>query len=167
MIRGSIQPEEVDELLSALSEQLRAHGIAFRIEDSLTPADLFPEPLLAAARQVARDFGLAEGWFNPGPADLAWFGLPEGFESRMVTRSYGPNLTVHFADRFDQIHFKLYAMVDQGIGRHEDDLRVLDPSPEELLAAARWTRTQDPSDGSRQELLHVLEYLGVPDANVD
>ncbi len=44
---------------------------------------------------------------------------------------------------------KLYAMVDQGAGRHEADLRALDPS-----------------EGFRQELGRVLDHLGVLDADV-
>jgi hypothetical protein len=45
--------------------------------------------------------------------------------SRLVTRYYGTALVVHFASRFDQIHFKLFAMVDQGGGRQADALRAL------------------------------------------
>lgn len=41
--------------------------------------------------------------------------------TRVVTRPYGPTLVVHFAGRIDQIHFKLFAMVDQGGGRHESE----------------------------------------------
>ena len=65
-------------------------------------------------------------------------------------------LTVHFASRIDQIHFKLYAMVDQGAGKHEADLRALAPTTAELLEAARWTRTHDPSEGFREELVAAL-----------
>lgn len=42
-------------------------------------------------------------WVNPGPTDLQ-------------RRDYGGALTVYFASRHDQIHFKLYALVDQGPG---------------------------------------------------
>lgn len=31
-------------------------------------------------------------------------------------------LTVYLASRYDQIHLKLYTLVDQGPGKHEDDL---------------------------------------------
>ncbi|MEX2101098.1 MAG: hypothetical protein WEA54_01050, partial [Actinomycetota bacterium] len=62
---------------------------------------------------------------------------------------------------------KLYAMVDQAGGRHEDDLRALTPTPDELLIAARWTRTHDPSPGFRGQLLLALERLGVDDADVE
>ena len=83
--------------------------------------------------------------------------------SRVVTRSYGTALVVHFASRFDQIHFKLFAMVDQAGGRHEADLRGLHPSGEELIAAARWSITQGPSPGYRMVLKDALNALGVED----
>ena len=52
------------------------------------------------------------------------------------------------ADRFDMICFKLYAAVDQGPrSRHLQDLRELRSDRDELLAAARWTVTHDPSPG--------------------
>jgi hypothetical protein len=86
--------------------------------------------------------------------------------SRVVTRSYKTALTVHFASRFDQIHFKLFAMVDQGGGRHEADLRALDPSQSELAAAAGWSITQDPSPGYRLVLVDALHALGVDDADL-
>ena len=58
-------------------------------------------------------------------------------------------------------------MVDQGAGKHEADLRALDPTRDELLAAARWTRTHDPSDGFREQLVAALAYLGVDDVRLD
>lgn len=76
-----------------------------------------PQALLAARAAVAADFGLAENWLNAGPTDLLKWGLPEAFMSRVVSRSYGTTLVVHFVGRLDQIHFKLFAMVDQGGGR--------------------------------------------------
>lgn len=44
-------------------------------------------------------------------------------------------ITVLSASRLDQIHLKLYALVDQGAARHEQDLRALKPTTEELLQA--------------------------------
>jgi hypothetical protein len=35
------------------------------------------------------------------------------------------------------------------------------PAAEELLEAARWARTHDPSDGFRQQLVEALTALGV------
>jgi len=82
------------------------------------------------------------------------------------TRDFGDGLTVHFASRLDQVHFKLYALVDQGPGRHEQDLRAIKPTTAELLQAARWTRTHDPSAGFREMFAQALRYLGVEDADL-
>lgn len=132
----------------------------------LRSAETLPEALLAARAAVAADFGMAETWLNAGPTDLLEWGLPQGFMSRVVTRSYGRTLVVHFAGRFDQIHFKLFAMVDQGGGRHEADLRTLSPARGQFVLAARWSMTQDPSPGYRFVLEDALRVLGVNDANL-
>lgn len=187
--------ERADELLVALGEQLAAAAQQFDLvviggsallalglveratrdvdvlaiagPEGLAPADPLPPALAQARDRVAQDFGLPADWLNPGgPTELLRFGLPGGFLSRVETRTYGPALTVRYG-RFDQIHFKLYAMVDQGSGRHETDLRVLDPTADELVAAARWTRTHDPSEGFHQELVAALAHLGVTDADFD
>jgi hypothetical protein len=104
-------------------------------------------------------------WRSPMRRSAKW-GLPEGFMSRVVTRPYGTALVAHFASRLDQIHFKLFALVDQGGGRHEADLRALSPTPGELAAAARWSITQDPSPGYRSVLVDALRVLGVDDADL-
>jgi hypothetical protein len=129
-------------------------------------AEPLPQALRAARATVAADFGLAEDWLNPGPTDLLKWGLPEAFMSRVVTRYYGTALVVHFAGRLDQVHFKLFAMVDQGGGRHETDLRALNPTQGELIAAARWSITQDPSTGYRSVLVDALRVLGIDDADL-
>jgi hypothetical protein len=120
-----------------------------------------PDALTAARDRVGRDFGLPAEWLNSAPADLLDFGLPEGFVERLERRDYGEALTVHFASRFDQIHFKLYALVDQGPGKHEADLRALEPTADELFAAGRWAQTHDPSEGFRSLLVETLSHLGV------
>lgn len=141
--------------------------VAFAGEHGLEPADPLPDDLIEAARRVAADLDLEEKWLNAEPSrDLLEFGLPEGFQDRLRTQAFGPALAVHFADRLDQVHLKLYAVVDQGPGRHLEDLQALEVSPNELIAAARWARTHDPSEGFRAELLRVLTFLGVPDADV-
>lgn len=127
----------------------------------LLSADPLPDPLRNAARIVARDFGLSEEWLNPGPTSLLEFGLPCGFQARAHRRQYGTALDVLFASRTDQIHLKLYATVDQGAGKHLADLRALAPTQEELLQAARWSRTHDLSEGYRSVLADVLEHFGV------
>jgi hypothetical protein len=108
-----------------------------------------------------------EDWLNAEPADLLDFGLPDGFVDRLERRNYGSALLVHFASRFDQIHFKLYAMVDQGAGKHEADPRALEPTRDELVAVAGRTRTHDPSEGFRDQLVAALSYLGVEDVRLD
>jgi hypothetical protein len=120
-----------------------------------------PEWLLAAAEAVRSELSLPIHWLNDGPADENLFrlGLPVGVAERLVVRDFGAALQVSFISRYDQIHFKLYAAADQG-GRHFTDLRKLNPTPEELLAAARWTFTQDVSDAFRQVVVKVLQALG-------
>jgi hypothetical protein len=183
------------ELLSALSEQLALRGsrvelvviggsallavgltvrttrdvdvVALRSGDTLVRPQPFPDALVDARDRVARDFDLPEGWLNAGPADLLDFGLPAGFLERLERREYGDALVVYFASRFDQIHFKLYAMADQTAGKHESDLVALEPTRDELIVAARWTRTHDPSEGFREQLVAALAYLGVEDVDLD
>jgi hypothetical protein len=82
--------------------------------------------------------------------------------STLIRDDEGP-VMLGFASRFDQIHFKLFAMVDQAGGRHEADLRALRPSGQELIAAARWSTTQDPSPGYRMVLKAALNALGIED----
>jgi hypothetical protein len=187
-------PRQVEGVLSALGEQLERAGayfelvviggsalvalgfvgratrdidvVALEYGGEFVPADPLPPALATAAAYVARDFDLPPDWLNPGPTELLRFGLPEGFAQRTVRQEYGPALVVHFAGRLDQIHLKLYAVADQGAGRHEADLRALDPSREELLAAARWARTHDPSPGFLHALHSTLAVLGVDDADL-
>ena len=130
------------------------------VKPAVVPADLAD-----AARATARVMGIREDWINAGPAALLDFGLPAGFASRTVERRYG-GLVVHLAGRRDQVFLKLYAAVDQGPGsKHWQDLVALRPSRKELLDAARWAMTHDPSPGFRTELLKALAGFGVENAN--
>jgi hypothetical protein len=137
--------------------------VAIAEDGELRPANPLPEALREARDRVARDFDLEPNWLNAGPTDLLKWGLPEGFMNRIVTRRYGDALTVHFASRYDQVHFKLFAMVDQAGGRHEADLRALRPARQEIIAAARWSMTQDPSPGYKMVLRQALNALGIDD----
>jgi hypothetical protein len=141
--------------------------VAVLEDGELHSARPLPDILQAASGSVARDFGLPDDWLNAGPTDLLQFGLPAQFWARTTMRPYGEALSVHFAGRLDQIHFKLYAMVDQGGGRQEADLRALQPSREELLAAATWSMTHDPSPGYRTMLEQALRHLGVEDVALE
>jgi hypothetical protein len=138
--------------------------LAIAQNGELRSARPLPGTLVVARDRVARDFALDENWLNAGPTDLLTWGLPDGFLTRIVTRRYGQALVVHFAGRLDQIHFKLFAMVDQAGGRHEADLRALKPTRKELIAAAYWSMTQDPSPGYKVVLQDALSALGVEDA---
>ena len=183
------------DLLHALADQLATHGERYTlavvggsallalglvsratkdvdvlaiVEDrGLVSAQPLPAALLDAAHTVARDFGLSDDWLNPGPTSLLNLGPPDGFYERAQHRVYGPSLEILFASRVDQIHLKLYATVDQGAGKHLDDLQALHPTEQELLDAARWSRSHDPSEGYRSVLERVLAHFGVDDGRLD
>lgn len=187
-------PQQTNRILEALGEQLAALGAVYElvviggsgllslglIDRTTRDVDIvalrqggrlidprpLPDQLIDARDRVTRDFALPEDWLNAAPSSLLEFGLPEGFVDRLERRDYGPSLTVWLASRIDQIHFKLYALADLGPGKHEADLRDLEPTRDELLTAARWTITHDPSEGYRRELLDALDYLGVADADL-
>jgi hypothetical protein len=111
--------------------------VALAGDSGLYEASPLPQPLVEARDRVARDFGLLEDWLNSRAAhDMLRLGPPEGFVERLMRREYGPSLTVRFASRIDQIHFKLHAAVDRGGGKHFADLRALEPTRDELVAAA-------------------------------
>lgn len=117
--------------------------------------------LADAVVEVGRALGIGDRWLNAGRAGLIDFGLPVGTADRVTVRRYG-TLEIHLPAREDLICFKLYALVDQGPhSKHMNDLRALGPSRDELVAAARWTRTHDPSVGFLGELRGALALFGV------
>jgi hypothetical protein len=133
--------------------------------DGIRPMRPLPEPLRLAVLDVARTYGLASDFVNLGPGSLLDLGLPDGFVGRLERHDFGGVVT-WLAGRFDMVCFKLYAAVDQGPrSRHLQDLRDLRPAREELLAAARWTITHDPSPGFRALLVDALRQLGIEDAD--
>lgn len=127
-----------------------------------------PVPLAIAIEDVALAYGLSRDWMNLGPSAILDQGVPDGFLERLERRDFG-GLVVWLADRVDMICFKLFAAVDQGVrSRHLQDLRELGPSRDELLVAARWTQTHDPSPGYRALLGDTLAVLdaGISDADL-
>ena len=137
--------------------------VALKGDSGLFDPDPMPANLIDAALIVARALNLPEDWLNTGPADLFRMGLPEGFESRLISKSFGTHLIVHFIGRLDQIHFKLYAYVDSG-GYHIEDLLALNPTMDEVLMAAKWSQTHDVSEGYTMILKDLLTQLGYSDA---
>jgi hypothetical protein len=133
-------------------------------EGHVVSPDPLPLDLLEEAQRVARDLDLPNSWLNNGPSrdpgGLFQLGLPEGFQERLVRRDYGVGLSVYFAGRLDQICFKVYAAVDQGFGKHVDDIKELKPTTEEMLTAAQWAMTHDTSDGFKKVLKSMLEQIG-------
>ena len=132
-------------------------------DTSFIKATPLKEEFIAAAKKVARDFNLPENWINTGPTSAVDLGLPDGLMERATTREFGPKLTIHFLGRYDQIHFKLYAAVDQGAGVHYEDLLTLKPTTDELEQAACWSMTHDVSEGYRQILKDLLNHMGYSD----
>lgn len=116
--------------------------------------------LQEAASNVAREMDLDPHWLNTGPADQVLAGLPDGFLARLSPRSYGPRLTLLLPHRIDLIHLKLFAIVDQGRGRHTSDLAALHPSDEEIIAATRWVLGQDAGEVFPQIVRNTLTDLG-------
>ena len=134
--------------------------------DGLVDPRPFSPALIAAVADVAQALGLPLNWFNAGPADQVLAGLPEGFLARLQRREFGTHLLVYFPDRYDLIHLKLFAGVDQGPGRHWSDLQALHPSRAELLAAARWVLGQDAGavfPGVLRDALRHHDYADIAD----
>jgi hypothetical protein len=141
--------------------------VALAGRSGLDEALPLPQPLVEARDRVARDFALPQDWLNSEAArDMLRLGLPDGFMERLTLREYGRSLRVRYASRVDQIHFKLHATVDRGGGKHLADLQALEPTADELILAARWARTHDPSEGFLGVLIEALSFFGVEDADL-
>lgn len=151
------------ELVMRVTRDVDIVALADKNGNMVDPEPL-PALLVATAKEVADDLGLPENWLNNGPSSgdggLFRMGLPKDFSNRLTWRAFGGNLTVGFIGRHDQIHFKLYAAVDQAGSYHATDLQALEPTDEELLAAAAWTRTHDVSKGYLQSLKWFLKEFG-------
>ncbi len=123
----------------------------------------FPGILKEALDEVATLLELQGDWLNYGPSSnsggLFQNGLPHDLLDRAHPSEYGAHLQVFFIDRRDQVFFKVFAAADR-LGVHVDDLIALDPSPEEMEAAALWCITHDPSEGFRGILQSMFEELG-------
>jgi hypothetical protein len=150
-------------LRSRTTKDIDVVAMINQADELVSPAPL-PESLVNAASKVARLLNLPADWINNGPSSneggIYQLGLPSGFQSRLTAVEIGSHLTLYLIDRIDQIFFKLYAAAGQGSGRHYDDLLHLNPSVDELQAAAEWTRTHDPSEGFQIVLRALFTYMG-------
>ena len=155
------------QLLGLITRPTRDIDVVALVDDaSLVPVGPLPGPLQRAVDDTAAVFNLPRGWFNAGPRSLMDLGLPEGILNRAHLREWG-GLILHIAGRRDQIFFKLYAAVDQGPrSKHIEDLRRLEPTADELAAAAAWARTHDSSEGFGVELRGALRDLGIVDGDI-
>lgn len=120
-----------------------------------------PPAVTLAVAEVAVGFDLASDWLNAGPTDQLRAGLPEGFRSRLHTRTFH-TLTVHVASRHDQVALKLFAAADRWPAprnKHLDDLRTLAPTQDELRDAEAWCLTQDGDAFATEQLAPVLHAL--------
>lgn len=147
-------------LLDLVTRPTRDLDLVALVEDTqLVRASPLPRALAEGAGAVARDVGLPEGWINGGPTALLDAGLPEGFLERAARRQFGA-LELLVASRYDQVHLKLYAAVDQGpASKHAQDLVRLAPDRHELDAAAAWCRRQDPSAAFAGQLQQALRHF--------
>jgi len=137
--------------------QLEGGGMARLLSESTVPSK-FAE-LVA---EVGFDLGLDEAWLNFGPAPLMEFGLPDGLETRLTRVSYGPCLALHLIGRLDQIHLKLFAVMDPNtrIETHLGDLLDLEPTEAEARAAAAWLLNRKTSGDFRRKLQQALDRIG-------
>lgn len=133
--------------------------VALIKNNQMISADPLPQSLFQAAEEVGKALELGKEWLNTGPTSLLNLGLPSGFMGRMHTRHY-KGLTIHLADRFDQIFFKLYASVDQGPrSKHFADLIALKPTITELELAKSWCTSHDVSESFESEINKALDNI--------
>ena len=138
--------------------------VALMKAEVLVDSEPLPEYLIEAADRVGKVLNLPVDWLNNGPASQFQMGLPQGFQERLTTVIVGKKLTVHYIGRYDQIFFKTFASADRG-GYHVSDLKALNPTEEELIAAAKWCMTQDTSVAFRMILKDMFKQLGWQNAS--
>lgn len=189
-----LRPETLESALSTLGAVLEQRGLSYEavaiggsgllllgvtvrptrdldlaalvVDGRYVSADPLPHELKQAVEDVGAALGLLPDWVNAGPTSLLDFGLPEGFEERAVRQQFG-GFELHVASRVDQIHLKFYAAADDGPqSKHFSDLERLDPTGEELIQAAEWCLTHDPSEGFRGQTRSALKALGVRDDEI-
>jgi hypothetical protein len=142
---SNITPESSDLLLGALGEQLAARGERFELVVIGGSALL----ALGLVERTTKDVDIV-AIRSDGEMESA-DPLPDGLVAArdLVARDFS----------------LLPRWLNPGPRKHEADLRALDPTEAELIAAARWSRSHDPSPAYAESLRGALEFLGV--SNVD
>ena len=143
------------------------HVKGIPVEELSPPTRPMPQELQSAVEAVAEEMYLDPEWMNIGPS-LQWLqGLPPGLGKRVSWRHYGPSdvpalgLNVGLVSRYDLIFFKLYAAVDDAYtgSVHYKDLVALNPTSDELTAAANWIRPQNASPEFHSILGELINHL--------
>jgi hypothetical protein len=98
-------------------------------------------------------------WLNAGALGVIGHLLPEGFEDRLRSESFGTGLIVSVLSRPDLLRLKLFAASDEGLaGVHFSDLCAMRPTTEELADAHAWVASRFPP-GPLPELDEVTARL--------
>lgn len=134
--------------------------LAVRINGRLESAEPLPEALMTAAADIRRLHNLPDDWLNAGPTRQLQDGLPDGFESRLVKFDF-VGLVVFVPSRADQVCLKMHAAADPYSlpNRHFDDLKRLDPNPDEVMQAAEWATGRRALRVCRRQVARVVEEL--------
>ena len=144
--------EDVDIIALLRVNQVNVEVLA----DKNLPADV--ERLVA---EIGIELDIQKDWFNFHASPLIAFGFPPNMTTRLIRKSYGACLIVYFINRFDQVHFKMYAAMDPKDGtRHLSDLLDLKPKEHEVRAAVSWLLGREASPEFKAALCQVLERIG-------
>lgn len=118
-----------------------------------------PRELREAALDVALVLDLDPDWLNSGALGVIGHLLPQGFEARLRSESFGPGLIVSVLSRPDLLRLKLFAASDEGpAGVHFSDICAMRPTAEELADALRWVASRFPA-GPLPELDDLIDRL--------
>jgi hypothetical protein len=118
-----------------------------------------PQELVEAALDVARALDLDPDWLNAGALGVIGHLLPEGFEERLRSESFGAGLTVSVLSRSDLLRLKLFAASDEGpAGVHFSDVCAMHPTAEELSDARAWVASRF-APGPLPELDDIVDQI--------
>lgn len=115
------------------------------------------KPIKDAIQRVAAVYGITNHWLSFQARTLLDDDLPEGIVERAEVRRYGEKLTVRLISRYDQVHFKLKAVVSRE-GPDAGDIIEMGATEEEVTAAARWCLEIGYSSGDVREALEMIGH---------